>query len=97
VIWSFAALVTNPKALSAYVVAIPTLSSTRLAGGGLFFAFAGVHIALMTLWLFAVDWAATRLPGAVTAGRTRRMVFAVASMGMVALGVSTVIHALRAQ
>jgi threonine/homoserine/homoserine lactone efflux protein len=94
--WSFVALVTNPKALTVYVVVVPQLCSTRLSGGRLFLAFAGVHIALMTVWLFLVDWAATRLSTGVTAERTRRLVFGAAALVTVALGATTIVGAIRA-
>jgi threonine/homoserine/homoserine lactone efflux protein len=94
--WSFVALVTNPKALSVYVVVVPQLSSTALSGGRLFLAFAGVHIALMTVWLFLVDWAATHLPAGVASERTRRLVFGGAALVTVALGATTILGAIRA-
>lgn len=87
--WSFAAVVTNPKALSLYAIVVPTLAGPELHGFALFGSFAVVHIALLTAWLCITHYSVTRIPGLARSPRLQRGLFVAAGVAMIGLGCFT--------
>jgi threonine/homoserine/homoserine lactone efflux protein len=90
VLWSFAAVMTNVKALSLYVLVVPTISVRGLAGFGLYGCFAAVHMVMQLAWLALVGVAVLRLPGAARSGLTRRILTVLGGCTMIALAAFTV-------
>lgn len=86
--WSFLTLITNPKALGLYVLVVPSLAEGNSGDTALFAVFAAVHIILLTGWLVLVHQAATRIPGIARSPRVQRIIFALAGVVMIALGVT---------
>lgn len=90
--WSFAAVMTNPKALSLYALIVPTLAGPDLHGIALFVSFAALHIGLLTIWLCLAHHAVTRIPVLVRSPRLQDLLLAAAGALMVGLGLLTATH-----
>ncbi|QSB05640.1 LysE family translocator [Natronoglycomyces albus] len=84
--WSFVTVVANPKALSLYLVVVPSLASPQLRGLTLLLAFAAIHMGLHTLWLFLVNWGAIGVPGLVGSVRAQRCAYAASGLMMMGWG-----------
>ncbi|MDR6865751.1 threonine/homoserine/homoserine lactone efflux protein [Microbacterium resistens] len=93
--WAFLSVLTNPKALSIYVLVVPALSSTRLNGPGLFLVFACIHSLMQGIWLLLVHEGAARIPGIANSARVRSVISIAAGALMVALGLFTAVTSVR--
>lgn len=85
--WSLTAVLSNPKALTLYVVIVPTLPTTHLRGLPLFASFAAVHIGLLAGWLVLVHLTASHLPRLARSARLQRALVILAGLAMIILGV----------
>lgn len=92
--WSFAAVVTNPKALTLYALIVPSLASDTLRGITLFTSFAAVHIAVLSMWLCLTHHCVTRIPALARSDRLQHLLLATAGLVMIVLGIRTGIHAI---
>jgi threonine/homoserine/homoserine lactone efflux protein len=95
VLWSFVAVITNVKALSLYVLVVPTIRVSGLSGLGLYLSFAAVHMVMQLAWLVLVTLAVLLIPGVARSGLTRRILTVLGGSTMIVLGVVTVVSALR--
>ena len=92
--WAFLALITNVKALSLYALVVPGLDTAALAGPALFFLFAGVHVAMLLLWLALLGEGVRRIPSIGTSPRVRAGLLTIAAATLIAIGVRTLLEAL---
>jgi threonine/homoserine/homoserine lactone efflux protein len=94
VLWSFIAVITNVKALSLYVLVVPTIRVSGLSGLGLYLSFAAVHMVMQLAWLVLVTLAVLLIPGVARSGLTRRILTVLSCSTMVTLGAFTAISSL---
>lgn len=94
VLWAFLALVVNVKALTLYALVVPSLGTATLTGPTLFFLFAGVHVALLLLWLTLLGEGVRRVPRIGTSPRVRAGLLSVAAATLVVIGTRTLLEAL---
>jgi threonine/homoserine/homoserine lactone efflux protein len=95
VLWSFLAVVTNVKALSLYVLVVPTTAGTGPTGLPLYALFAAIHIAMMFVWLTLVGLIVRTLPLLQTSPRARGILIAATSAILIYLGIDLVISSFR--
>lgn len=95
VAWSFVVLLTNAKALTLYLVVVPTLPSHDLTGAQPYVLFAAVHTALQGLWLVTVSVLAKRLPSAIRSPRGQDAVLVITGSALVGIAVLTAVNGLR--
>jgi len=88
--WSYLALITNPKALSVYVLVVPGLASQMLSGIRLYAAFATIHTVLMTGWLLLLGLTASRIPGIARSRKVQQGILLAAGLTMVALAINMI-------
>lgn len=93
--WSFVVVITNAKALTLYLVVVPTVASGELAGAQPYLAFAAVHTVLQALWLGGVAAMATRLPEAARSPRGQNTVLVLTGSALVGIAVWAAINGLR--
>ena len=93
VLWSAIALITNVKALTLYVLVVPTINVGPNDGLGLYIAFAAVHVTMLLAWLVFIGVAMHRTP-AMRSNRARRALALLGATVMVILGAYTVAAAL---
>ena len=91
VAWSFLALVTNVKALTLYVVVVPT-TGAALSSPLLYLVFGVVHITMLLVWLVLVAHLVALVPTRHS-DRVRRVLSALGGTFMVALGTQSVFGA----
>lgn len=84
----------NVKALTLYALVVPGLGTVRLTGSTLFFLFAGVHIALLLLWLTLLGEGVRRVPRVGTSPRVRAGLLSIAAATLVVIGAWTLLEAL---
>lgn len=89
--WSFLALVTNVKALTLYVVVVPT-TGAGLSSPLLYLVFGAVHIAMLLVWLVLVAQLVALGPTRHS-DQVRRVLSALGGTFMVALGAQSVLGA----
>jgi threonine/homoserine/homoserine lactone efflux protein len=94
VLWSFFAVITNAKALSLYVLVVPTITVGGLSGISLYLGFAAVHMVMQLAWLAVVGFAVRLIPGVARSGTTRRILTVLGGSTMITLGALTVISSL---
>jgi threonine/homoserine/homoserine lactone efflux protein len=94
VLVAFLALVTNIKALSLYALVVPGLDTPALAGPGLLFLFAGVHVVLLLLWLTLLGEGVRRIPSIGTSRRVRVGLLSISAVTLVIVGTRTLIEVL---
>jgi threonine/homoserine/homoserine lactone efflux protein len=93
--WSFVVLLTNAKALTLYLVVVPTLPSHHLTGAEPYVLFAAVHTALQSLWLATVALLAKRLPSAIRSPRGQAAVLVVTGSAIVSIAALTAMNGLH--
>jgi threonine/homoserine/homoserine lactone efflux protein len=91
VAWSFLALVTNVKALTLYVVIVPT-TGVRLSSPLLYLMFGAVHITMLLVWLVLVARLVALVPTRHS-DQVRRVLSALGGTFMFALGTQSVFGA----
>lgn len=94
VLCSFLALIVNVKALTLYALVVPGLGTVTLMGSTLFFLFAGVHIALLLLWLTLLGEGVRRVPRVGTSPRVRAGLLSIAAATLIVIGARTLLEAL---
>lgn len=97
VLWSFLALVTNVKALSLYVLVVPTITGLALDGLSQYMSFAVVHILMLLAWLCLIALAVSIIPGVASSRVTRFFLSALAGAVMVTLGMQAIVGAFRVE
>jgi hypothetical protein len=95
VLFAFLALVTNIEALSLSALVVPGLDTPALAGPGLLFLFAGVHVLLLLLWLTLLGEGVRRIPSIGTSLRVRVGLLSISAVTLVIVGTRTLVEVLR--
>ncbi len=89
VIWSFAIVVSNPKALAVYLVVVPPLIPVETSSLGGYLTIAAVHGVMMFAWLGLITVLITRVPAIATRPRITTVLQYVASLMLILLGLQS--------
>lgn len=92
-LWAFLVVVTNVKALSLYVLVVPTIHNAGIDGPMLFAAFAATHVTMLFVWLTFIGLVVGSTPGFLKSSRTRAALLLITALTLIGLGLWTGIEA----
>lgn len=91
---AFLIVITNVKALSLYLLIVPTIADDEFAGLPLYVAFAATHIVLLFIWLGLISGVVFALPVVARTPSIQMGLRAFAGVALLVLGVKSILDAL---